>query len=306
MKTTVITLLIFSVFFGCVEKRKDEVNECTKAQNIKDSLEHQVEVLPPLPPVEIKYYAIDNRDSILQIDKYFNDSQLKIILAINRIDFAKLYGAEKLAIPDTFLFDLRYYSPYPDSIQLLDSVNKIMLISYPAQAVGMYEKGRLVRWMPTSMGKESTPTPTGLLHTNWKSKKTNSTDDSSWVLKWYFNLDNFRGVSLHQYELPGHPASHACMRLYEGDAEWLYYWAEQWKLDSAQLKILAYGTPVIIFGNYNFSQAPPWYSLPSNPKQVTISDNTLSTEINKYLPLILKRQADRDSFILSRDTVVVQ
>lgn len=306
MKFAVITLLIVCVFYGCKEKRKDEViKEVKVEQTLKDSaVDKTAEVI--LPPLEIKYYAIKDKDSILQIDKYFNDSQLKIILAINRIDFAKLYGAEILAIPDTFLYNLKYYSPYPDSLQVLDSINKIILISYPAQAIGMYEKGKLIRWMPTSMGKKSTPTPTGLFHANWKSKQTKSTDDSSWVLKWYFNLDNFRGVSLHQYELPGHPASHACMRLYEEDAEWLYYWAEQWKLDAEQLKILAYGTPVIIFGDYNFDQSPPWYNLPANPKQVIIPPDTLSTEISKYLPLIIQRQTDRDSFIRHKDTIEIQ
>lgn len=304
MRFSIIALLISCIVFGCVEKRKYEVEESTVEQP-KDSLP-QESIIPPPPPLEIKYYAIENKDSILQVDKYFNDSQLKIILAINRIDFGKLYGAEKLAIPDTFIFDLKYYSPYPDSISLLDSIEKIILISYPAQAIGVYEKGKLVRWMPTSMGKQSTPTPTGLLHTNWKSKETKSTDDSSWVLKWYFNLDNFRGVSLHQYELPGVPASHACMRLYAEDAEWLYYWAEQWKLDSAQVKILAYGTPVIIFGSYDFKQSPPWYNLPANPKQVIIPVDTLSSELNKYLPLIRKRQADRDSFIRKKDTIEIQ
>lgn len=304
MKFKFIILSILCVFYGCKEKSNDKVVKNSKeAKSTTDSLASKK---VPQPPLQIKYYAVRDKDSILQIDKYFNDSQLKIILAINRIDFAKLYGAEMLSIPDTFLYNLKYYSPYPDSIQLLDSVYKIMLVSYPAQAIGMYEKGKLIRWMPTSMGKKSTPTPTGLFHANWKSKQTNSTDDSSWVLKWYFNLDNFRGVSLHQYELPGHPASHACMRLYDEDAEWLYYWAEQWKLDSAQVKILAYGTPVIIFGNYDFDQLPPWYSLPSNPKQVEILPDILSVEINKYLPTILKRQADRDSFIYSKDTLAKQ
>jgi lipoprotein-anchoring transpeptidase ErfK/SrfK len=95
-----------------------------------------------------------------------------------------------------------------------------LLISYPIEAFGAYEQGKLVRWGPTSLGKKSTKTPTGLFFTNWKSKETISTEDSSWILKWYFNLVNSTGVSIHQYGLPGYPASHACARLYEEDAKW--------------------------------------------------------------------------------------
>lgn len=292
-----ILVILLAIAASCAEKRKYEVEEANHAQTQIAAAENKDSIVPPPKPIEISYYAITNRDSINNIANYFNDTQLKIILAINRIDIEKLYGAQMLAIPDTFLADIKYYSPFPDSIPLIDSVKKILLISYPAQALAAYEQGKLIKWMPNSMGKQTTPTPTGLLHTNWKAKQTKSTDDSTWILNWYFNLDNFRGVSLHQYELPGRPASHACIRLYNEDAEWVYNWAEQWKLDSAQVKVLAYGTPVIIFGSYNFSQNPPWYSLTTNPKQLTISADTLTAEINKYLPTILKRQADRDSFI---------
>jgi len=37
---------------------------------------------------------------------------------------------------------------------------------------------------------------------------------------------NKRGHSFHQYELPGHPASHGCIRLLERDATWIYDWGK--------------------------------------------------------------------------------
>ncbi|RPI72970.1 MAG: hypothetical protein EHM47_07060, partial [Ignavibacteriales bacterium] len=111
------------------------------------------------------------------------------------------------------------YSPFPKHAEILDSVKKILIYSYPIQAFAAYEFGTLVRWGPTSLGKRSTPTPTGLFHTNWKAKRTISTVDSTWVLPWAFNLDNFAGVSIHQFDLPGYPASHACARMLDTDAE---------------------------------------------------------------------------------------
>jgi len=49
----------------------------------------------------------------------------------------------------------------------------------------------------------------------------------------------------------GYPASHACMRLKEKDARYLNDWADQWILRGKD-KVLIKGTPVIVFGSYNF------------------------------------------------------
>ncbi len=299
MKILPILLLVVCLGYGCKEEPKPHEAKKEKAVPKKSTVKK--DTIPPKKPLEIKYYAIKNKDSIVRVAKFFDTTQLKTILTINRIDSSKVYKAKLLAIPDTFLANLKYYSPFPDSIPLLDSVKQILLISYPAQAFATYENGKQTRWGATSMGKKSTPTPTGLFHTNWKAKRTLSTDDSSWVLNWYFNLDNFRGVSLHQYELPGYPASHACMRLYEEDAKWLYYWAEQWKLDSTQVKIHAYGTPVLIFGSYKFDEEPPWHKLPENPKALDMTTDTLVYEIKPQMPLILERQYVLDSVIKMRE-----
>lgn len=60
--------------------------------------------------------------------------------------------------------------------------------------------------------------------------------------------------------MQGRPVSHACVRLLERDAQWLYDWGDEWKLDSRGWKILATGTPVLIAGHYDFGSPPPWLS----------------------------------------------
>jgi hypothetical protein len=50
--------------------------------------------------------------------------------------------------------------------------------------------------------------------------------DPDWLMPWYWNLDNRTGLAMHAYGLPGHPASHGCIRLLENDAIWLHDWAE--------------------------------------------------------------------------------
>src|SRR6185436_9183186 len=121
-----------------------------------------------------------------------------------------------------------------------------------------YDSGRLVRWGPTSTGKRATPTPAGLFFANWKAKQTRSTENDEWILNWYFNFDNARGVSFHEYAMPGYPASHACVRLLAEDAKWIYDWADQWKVSRNGRGVIRWGTPVVVFDDYDYKAPPPW------------------------------------------------
>ena len=68
-------------------------------------------------------------------------------------------------------------------------------------------------------------------------------------------------MSFHQFDLPGYPASHACVRLLERDAKWLYEWGQQWTLDTTGRTILTTGTPVVIVAEYDYAAPPPWVDL---------------------------------------------
>jgi hypothetical protein len=103
---------------------------------------------------------------------------------------------------------------------------------------------------------------------------------------------------MHEFDLPGYPASHACVRLSEEDAMWFFDWCEQWKLEKATT-IKAYGTPVIIFGIYHFDRKKPWLLLPENNKATTVTGTELIKELEPVLPKILERQAARDSLNIS-------
>jgi hypothetical protein len=78
---------------------------------------------------------------------------------------------------------------------------------------------------------------------------------------WYFNFHNTRGLALHQYDLPGYPASHACIRLLERDARWIYEWGEGWTLDAREITVIEPGTPLLIVGQFAFGEPSPWRSL---------------------------------------------
>lgn len=293
-KVLILSIAALTIFAGC---KKEE-----KAPPIKKPDTTAVKPAPPKPELKIKYeiYATGDSAVVKRFMETYTDSQRTIILALNRIDYQNIPIKDTLIVPDTFLTDLFLYSPFPKEMKLLDSIPRILLFSYPIEAFAAYDSGRLIRWGPTSMGKRSTPTPTGLFHTNWKAKETVSTDNEEWILPWYFNLENKRGVSLHQFELPGHPASHACARLRGEDAEWIYYWAEQWIVTDDGESVIAYGTPVIIFGEYDFKEKPPWKAMAVNPDTAKYTEPELENIIKEYMPAIKERQEVRDSVIAAR------
>jgi lipoprotein-anchoring transpeptidase ErfK/SrfK len=176
---------------------------------------------------EISYHAeiINHQDSALSVfQKKYSEEEIHNILAINRLDVKNRWRADTLVVPDKMEKDFNAYSPFPRNISLAKDIHKLALFSYPIHAYALYENGNLIKWGPTSMGKKSSPTKTGLGFTNWKKKIAISTSNSEWKLRWNFNVFNFHGIGWHQYDLPGYHASHSCMRLLEEDALWMYSW----------------------------------------------------------------------------------
>lgn len=250
--------------------------------------------------LDIHYGYLYMADSGKQKLKTYTQDQRDIILAINRLDRSHVRGKDTLIVPDTFAADFRSYSPFPIDLPFLKEVNKIIVFSYAAEAFGAYEHGHLVRWGPTSMGKKATPTPTGLFFANWKALETHSTVNDEWVLKWNFNIWNKGGVGFHQYDLPGYPASHSCLRLLEVDARYLYTWADTWMLEGSNT-ILAQGTPVVVYGTYGFGQRRPWLFLPDDPHVLDIKSQDLENLIKPDLDRIIDKQKQRDQVGISRN-----
>lgn len=222
-----------------------------------------------------------------------NTKALELVLALNRVDAVNLKKLDSIVVPTDFSGDLEYYMPFPLEVATLNEVSKIILFSYATQAFATYEYGVLTHTGPTSLGREKDKTPTGLFFTNWKAEETISTFNDEWELKWNFNIENKLGVGFHEYELPGYPASHSCLRLLEKDAKILYEFADQWELESAE-KVKLKGTPVIVFGSYDFKNPKIWNTLPQDTKALSISETELETTISPYLPTILKEQTKRE------------
>lgn len=286
------------------------VVQCNKnsSEEVKDSAQEKIVDSTKMAEkekreeIKISYHAeiINHQDSaITAFAKKYSEEEIHLILALNRLDFKNRWRADTLVVPDKIEKDFNLYSPFPKKISLARNIRKLAMFSYPIHAYALYENGNLIKWGPTSMGKEASPTRIGLGFTNWKKKIAISTSNSEWKLRWNFNVFNFQGIGWHQYDLPGFHASHSCMRLLEKDAFWMYSWGEQWILGEKGTKILAKGTPVIIFGEPNFKNRP-WKQLLDSPKANDYTEEQINNEIKPFQEEIMKQQKIREDYLLSK------
>lgn len=235
-------------------------------------------------------YTLENTKEWMKTNK--DSANLAIAIAVNRTDKAFFTKMDSVIIPTDRSGDIAFYLPFPVEVPYLADVDKILYFSYPTQTFAAYENGILTYTGPTNMGKKKDPTPTGLFFCNWKAEETISTVDDEWKLLWNFNITNKGGVGFHQYDMPGYPASHSCLRLQEKDAKYLYEWADQWILvDDENVKFK--GTPVIVFGSYDFKAPKPWLQLVENPKALTISASEMEKITAPFLSTILKEQGKK-------------
>jgi lipoprotein-anchoring transpeptidase ErfK/SrfK len=199
-----------------------------------------------------------------ELSRRFTQSQIDILEKLNRRDREHLLRADPpvpgMVVP-TMWEDELTYSPFPQEWPAVADHAKFIVVHQPMQAFAAYESGKLVRWGPVSSGRKETPTPPGSFNLTWRSRKRTSTDNDAWILEWYFNFINSRGVSFHQFELPGYAASHACARMLQRDAQWLYQWGDQWVLSADKRSVDIPGTPVLVVGHFGHGKPGPWSDL---------------------------------------------
>lgn len=211
-------------------------------------------------PVDQTDMSIEYRLEKLANLKGFGGPEIALLEKLNRADAKHLTRLPQLVVPNEWRTELEF-SPFPASYPAAQSTPKLIVVDQPSQAFAAYENGVQVRWGPVSSGRQQKPTPSGLFFLNWRARTRASTLSGEWRLNWYFNFHNTRGLAFHEFDLPGMPMSHACVRLLSRDAEWIYKWGESWTLDKNG-RLESTGTPVVIIGAYDFGAAPPWLTIP--------------------------------------------
>lgn len=230
--------------------------------------------------VHYRPYVVRNTHAIWKLRLAIGAERLASALRVSRIDLQHVSAGDTLIVPDKS--DSLLLSPYPVEIPAAHAIRKLLLVSLRVQAFAAYDNGMLTRWGPTSTGRRDKPTPAGIYYVNWKAKERRSTIDDDWVLKWAVNLDSEEGIALHEYGLPGRPASHSCVRLTEEDATWMYGWVSQWRVARNQKTITRKGTPVVVFGEFAYGERRPWLRLVQEPGATRLAAQELDETVADY------------------------
>ncbi len=236
---------------------------------------------------------------------------------VNRKDIQFFRVGDTIMVPDTIVEDLRAYSVFPQYYRDGDTIPKIVFISNKWQSYACYEYGELVRFAAANTGEERKPTLPGRYAVNWKARLRLSSLDSTWRLPFTVNFHQYAGSAFHQFEMPGRPVSHSCVRQFLTDAEWLFGWVKQAKFDSTRRPIPFTGTPVIILDLFDFTRrrGGSWWditstkdveiALPNDPmavEEALIPLSQIPKEVRGALPN-RRRYAVADSILRERGVI---
>lgn len=195
------------------------------------------------------------------------------VLRFNRIDRRHIYRGIYLKVPNR-LDDIENFTPMPATYLPAEKDAKFILIDLSEQFLGAYEFGRLVFSTPIATGEGGNCTPAGKFRITavdpqhrsslYFIEKTRIKYPMNYALRFFINS---RGVEfwIHGRDLPGYPASHGCVGLYDEamqkkyykypgkpmleDAETLYKWVISPLADDGGLRVLKNGPRIQIIGH---------------------------------------------------------
>ncbi|NVN89128.1 MAG: L,D-transpeptidase [Desulfuromonadales bacterium] len=208
------------------------------------------------------------------LESLFGDDWIWVA-RFNRIDRRHIYPGMTIKAPDN-MADIRNYTPLPQEYEPAKGHDKYILVDITEQWLAAYENGTMVFSFPAATGKAGTETPTGifsisarhLTHTSSLYKTANDEDQYPMdnAMRFYIGPDSV-SYWLHARDLPGRPASHGCIGLFDEemqkrmfntpenpvllDSQKLYEWAvgeEEYGDDYGELEELEDGPVVEVRG----------------------------------------------------------
>lgn len=310
----IICCTVFTI--SCKKKDKSRLqdsNSVSKSDTVpqKPDLNKQYDSFPVINyiRVHIKDKQILNyiRKGKDPDDNYFN---VKVINTLNRKEFGYIRIGDTIVVPDTIIKDLRAYSIFPHYYEGAKDLPKIIMVSAKYQCYACYEYGKLVRFAAASTGKEKTQSYPGRYAVNHKTRLAKSSLDSNWIMPFTLVFHALAGSALHQFQMPGYPASHSCIRQFQTDAEWLFGWAKGARYENGK-KLYMSGTPVIIIDNYDFrlKRRGLWNDFRTN-KEIVLQLPEKPLEVEEALIPIVQIPVDargmlhdRKRFVYAEDTL---
>lgn len=172
-----------------------------------------------VPPEGFDLITLEKAESLAKLCEQ-NVACETIFMKVNRIDRRHISAGKSILLPvDTE--KAAEYVPVPQQISDSRSLREVRVF-LNEQYFGAYENGTLLFWGPISSGTKSHPTWPGEFVVNYKQRHKRSIKYNNAPMPYSINYDG--PYFIHQQSLPGHPASHGCVRLLEADAKRLFSW----------------------------------------------------------------------------------
>lgn len=146
-----------------------------------------------------------------------------VVARFNRIDRRHVYPGMTIKVP-VDITAARDYTPLPTEYPEAKRYQKYILIDMTEQWLGAYENGKLKFSAPAATGAPGHESPVGLFHIDARHRNHTSslykTEDESGqypmdnAMRFHIGADNV-SYWIHARDLPGKPASHGCVGLYD-------------------------------------------------------------------------------------------
>jgi len=146
-----------------------------------------------------------------------------VVARFNRIDRRHVYPGMTIKVPDDIVA-ARDYSPLPAEYPEAKKHKKYLLLDLGEQWMGAYEFGKLRFSAPAATGSKGYETPVGLYRIDARDRRHTSSlyrteDDSGQypmdnAMRFHFD-ENSVSYWIHARDLPGKPASHGCVGLFD-------------------------------------------------------------------------------------------
>ncbi len=156
------------------------------------------------------------------LEKLFGEDWI-YVARFNRVDRRHVYPGMTIKVPKD-MEQARNYSPLPSQYEPAKRHEKYILISMDEQWLGAYEYGKLKFSMPAATGMDGHNTPTGIFQIDARDKNHTSslykTEDQEAqypmdnAIRFHVGADNV-SYWIHARDLPGKPASHGCIGVYD-------------------------------------------------------------------------------------------
>ena len=168
--------------------------------------------------------------------------QWQDVLRFNRLDRRHFIGERSIKVPKR-LEDIKDFTPLPASYPDAANDEKFILVDQSEMFLGAYEYGSLVLSFPVAVGIEGHRVPSGEFRIDAidRAHKSNLYTIEEigrpypmhYGLRFYVDksVDGWPSFWIHGRDVPGYPASHGCIGLYDEEMQKDYYGAHDRKVN---------------------------------------------------------------------------